>query len=173
MTAVAQQSDFVILADPGWDGLAVADLPIQALLRLPDDGGDARIAARNDATDLFHISRLEPRLFDISGVFVSQDPVDLVAISECVLDEMHVLANPDIDAFLFHEFLGQRVAFEVGAFKEGSKAGISLSPLRLLRPRQYRIPLTEDLGLSSNPRTSSRARDLIPGILSVCLMAQR
>ena len=100
MTAVTEQRDLVLFADPGRYRVSITDLPVQTLLRLPDGGGNLRVQIADQAADLIHVARLEPGLFDVPGVLVRKNPVELLTVSQCVLHQMHVLANPKVDAFV-------------------------------------------------------------------------
>lgn len=89
--------------DPSWDGITIADLPVKTFLRFSNRRSDLRIQVGNYSTYLVHITRLEPRLLDVFRVFMSQNPIELFAISQGVLDEMYVFAYPEIDAFLSND----------------------------------------------------------------------
>lgn len=125
MAAVAQERNPVTSADPSGDRLAIADLPVQAALRHLDGGLDPRVQVHNVAAHLVHVARLEPRLLDVTTILVCEDPVELLAVPQRVLYDMHVLTNPDIDAFLLHEFATQRDLLQVGTLEEGTEAGVA------------------------------------------------
>ncbi len=113
------------LANPRRDWISVADLPVQTLLRLLHRSSNSRIAIAYDLSHGIHVSRLEPRLFDIFCVFVSKDPIELVTVTESVLDEMHIVADPNIDAFLLDEFSAERIVLQIGALEVRAKAGVA------------------------------------------------
>lgn len=109
VTTVSDQSDAVILADPSRDRVAVTDFPVETRLGLAHDGGDTGVAVLDEFADGVHIAGLEPRFLDVLGVLVRDYPVELFAVAERVLHQVFVLADPDVDAFLFDEFRRQRV----------------------------------------------------------------
>lgn len=125
MTTVSDERDGMVLADPGRDRVSVADLPVQTGLGLLHNGGDARVTVFNQPPDLVHVARLEPGLFDVLGVLVRDDPIELFAVAQRVLHQMFVLADPDVDAFLFHELGRQRVAAEVRALEKRPETCVS------------------------------------------------
>ncbi len=125
MTAVSDQCHKVVLADPGWDRIAVTYFPVQTGFSLPDHRRDTRVAIDDQAADLVHVAGLEPGLFDVFSVLVRDDPIELFAVAKGVLDQVQVLANPDVDAFLFHKLGCQRVAPQVIALEESPEASIS------------------------------------------------
>ena len=90
-----------------------------------DHSRDTGVTVGNKFPYCIHVTRLEPRFFDVLGVLVSDDPIELLAISKGVLNQMSVLANPDVDAFFLYELGSQRVASQVGTFEKGSETGIS------------------------------------------------
>jgi hypothetical protein len=73
---------------------------------------------------------------------------------------MHVVANPNADTFLLDKGRAEGFFLQIGAFEIGAEARITLAQSAKVGAE---TPLrhTEDFGLSSNPRTSSRARDLM------------
>ncbi len=103
MTAVSDQGDLMVFADPCRDGVTVADLPIQAGVGLPDYCRNSRITIFNELTNGIHIAWLEPRLLDVLGVLVGDDPVKLLAVPQGILNQVLILADPDVDTFLFDE----------------------------------------------------------------------
>ena len=117
----------MVLANPCGNRITVTDLPVEALFCLDHCSGDARVASGNDATNFIHVSGLKPRLSDIGSVFVGEDPIEFVTISKCVLDEMHVLANPDIDTLLFNKWRTEGIFFQIGPFKVRTEACITLA----------------------------------------------
>ncbi|KAK5195304.1 hypothetical protein LTR92_005434 [Exophiala xenobiotica] len=124
MTTVSDQGDLVVLADPRRYGVAITDLPVEAGIGLSDDGRDSRVAILHEFTHGIHVAGLEPGLLDVLGVLVRDDPVELVAVPQRVLDQVLVLADPDVDAFLFDELGGQRISSEVVALEEGPEARV-------------------------------------------------
>jgi hypothetical protein len=76
----------VVLADPCGNGIVIADLPVQALLRLVHCSGDVWVAGCDDAANFVHVSRLIPWLGDIGSILVSEDPIELVTITKGALD---------------------------------------------------------------------------------------
>ena len=113
------------LANPRRDRISITDLPVQTLLRLLHCSSNSRIAVAYDLSHRIHVSRLEPRLFNIFCVFVSEDPIELVAVTESVLDQMHIVADPDVDAFLLDEFSAERIVLQIVAFEVRAKAGVA------------------------------------------------
>lgn len=109
VTTVPDQSDAVILADPSRDRVAVTDFPVETRLGLAHDGGHTGVAVFDEFAYSIHIAGLEPRLLDVLGVLVRDDPVELFAVAERVLHQVLVLADPDVDALLFDEFRRQWV----------------------------------------------------------------
>jgi len=89
MATVAQQSDLVALRHPSWEGIAVADLPVQEVGCFVDRCSYPWIQIRDKFPNVIHIAVLKPRLLDLHVGFVGQlsgdNPVELFAASECVL----------------------------------------------------------------------------------------
>lgn len=56
---------------------------------------------------------------------MGQDPIELVAIAKRILYKVYIISNPDVDAFLFHEFPAKGVRFQVGSFEIGSEASVT------------------------------------------------
>lgn len=110
MTTVPNQRDLVVLAHPRRDRVAVTNLPIETGLRLAHNGRDARVTIFHQLADRVHVAGLEPGLFDVLGVLVRDDPVELFAVAERVLDKVFVLADPDVDAFFFDKLGRQGVS---------------------------------------------------------------
>lgn len=98
-------------ANPRWNRIPIADLPIQTLLRLVHGRCNARIQVPDLVAHILHIPRLEPGLGDVLCVFVRQDPVEFVTVAERILNEMHVVPDPDVDAFFLDELPAQGVFF--------------------------------------------------------------
>jgi hypothetical protein len=161
MTAVSQQHDLMTLTDPRRDGISIANLPIQTTRRLFNGSRNFRIQIADQTPHLVHIPRLEPGFFDVFCVLVREDPVEFFAASERVLDQVHVFADPEVDAFFSDVVAAGWVVLEDVAFEEGAEAGVSLAPLSA-GIIVGGVILTDDFGLSTNPRTFSHALDLIP-----------
>ena len=130
MAAVSEKYDFVTLAHPRWYGISIAYLPIQALFCFVHCCRDPRIARLHDFAHLVHIAGLEPRLLDVSRVLVRKDPIELFAVTERILDKMHIVPYPHVDAFLGHELSAHGVLFQMASFEECPEAGISLWTVR-------------------------------------------
>ena len=126
VATVAEQDYPVILAHPSRYGISVADLPIQALFRLGQNGGDLRVKVLDDVANLVHVAGLEPRLFDVFRVLVGQDPVELGTATERVLHHVNVLSYPEIDAFFFGVLGAVGVVADVFGFEEGAEACVAL-----------------------------------------------
>lgn len=125
MTAVSHQRDLVVRTHPCRNGVSIADLPVQALFRLADDSGNSGITVCDELSYCVHVTRLEPRLLDIFGILVSDDPVELLAVAKRVLHEMPVFPDPDIHTFFLYELGRQGIAPQVCTFEKGSEACIA------------------------------------------------
>jgi hypothetical protein len=79
--------------------------------------------------DLFQISFLEPRFRDLHIFLVAdlpgQDPIELFATSESVLDDVGVVADPDVDAVVAGKVFTSRLVFQIRPWKVGAKAGVA------------------------------------------------
>jgi hypothetical protein len=160
MAAVAQQYDLVTLAHPCWNGVSIADLPIETTRSLLHSSRNVRIQVAYQAPHLVHIPWLKPGFFDVFGIFVSEDPVEFFPASEGVLDQVHVFSYPEVDTFFTNVIATGRVILKDIAFEEGSEASVSLEKLEMQSVNSM-IP-TDDFGLSTNPSTFSHALDLMP-----------
>lgn len=125
MAAVTQEGDFSTFTDPCRQRRAVTDLPVEAAWCHPDSRCDCLIPPFYQFPDIIHISRLKPTLLDVFGIFVGDDPVKLLAVSQGILNEVHVFADPDIDAVLLQEWLTLRNVFENITLEEGAVARIA------------------------------------------------
>jgi hypothetical protein len=56
---------------------------------------------------------------------MSYDPVELVTVTESVLDKMDVIPDPDVNAFFLNKLAAEGIFLEVGAFEIGSETCIS------------------------------------------------
>jgi hypothetical protein len=122
---VADQRDLVVPAHPRRDRIAVADLPVQTVLGFLNGAGDARIQRLDEPPHLVHVAGLGPRLLNVGVVLVCDDPVELAPAAQRVLHAVHVLADPDVDAFLRHKFGSHGVVLEDRAVEESPEAGVA------------------------------------------------
>ena len=137
MAAVSEKYDFVTLAHPRWYGISIADLPIQALFCLVRRCRDPRITRLRDLTHLVHIIRLEARLLNVSRILVRKNPIELFDVVERILDKMHIVPYPNVDAVLAHELSAHGVLFQMAPFVECPEAGI---PLWTVEDRARHLP---------------------------------
>lgn len=127
VAAVTEQYNAVTFADPIRDGVAVADFPVETLFGLSQDRADIRIEVFDDLAHLVHVARLEPRLLDIFGVLVRQNPVEFLTAAQCVLYDVYIIADPEVDTLLSNVGRGHvRIVPEVSCFEEGAEARITL-----------------------------------------------
>ncbi len=113
------------LADPSRNWIPIADFSVQAFLGLPYGSTNPRIHITYQLSHLIHVSWLKPRFLNIFGVFMRYNPVELVTIARCVLDEMDVVADPNIDTFFFNKFSTKRIFFQIGSLEIGPEASIA------------------------------------------------
>jgi hypothetical protein len=111
MTRVPEENNLMAPTNPRRNRIAITDLPIQTLLRLPDGRRNPRIEISNGIAHVIHVPRLEPGFCDILCILVCEDPVEFFAVAEGVLHEVYIRANPDVNAFFVDEFAAERVFF--------------------------------------------------------------
>jgi hypothetical protein len=113
------------LAHPGRNGISIADLPVQALFRLPHRRRNPGVHITYQVSHLIHVSWLKPRFFDILGVFVGYNPIKFVTIPKRVLDEVDVVSDPDIDAFFLDELAAEGIFFQISSLEIRSEASVT------------------------------------------------
>lgn len=98
MAAVAEEGNIVLFGNPSWQWVSVADLPIQECRCFLDCRGNPGIQALNMLSHIGHVSFLEPRLLDFHVRLVRElacyYPVELVATTQGILDEVRIQSNP-------------------------------------------------------------------------------
>ena len=125
MTAVAEKGDLATLADPGRQWCSIADLPVKTVRRRLDGRSDGFVPSVDQVPNIVHTPRLKPAFADVSGVLVRKNPVELLSVSQRVLDQVHIFADPDINAVALQERLALRDVLENVAFVEGPVTGVS------------------------------------------------
>lgn len=94
MAAVTEEGNIVLLGNPGWQWISIADLPVQERGGFLDCGGDPGIQALNVLSHVGHVSFLEPRLLDLHVCLMRElacyYPVEFLAITQGVLDEVRI-----------------------------------------------------------------------------------
>ena len=111
MARISEQCNLMALANPSRDGIPIANFPIQAFFRLSHRCSNSGIYITHQLPHLIHVSWSKPRFLDIFGIFVCYNPVELVAISKRVLDEVDIVSDPDVDAFFLNEFAAEWILF--------------------------------------------------------------